>query len=199
MKQIINNKKGVTIVEMLFSISLFALSIMAVMEIFVTVVDGQQNAIASRNLQENMRYAFEVMAKELRMARIDGVGSNDVCDDSDPSREIDDYKIYDNDADYDASASFLKFRNYHNECVKYSLENNRIKVERDTASGYLTPDEISISNLSFLVKDKYTGSHPATQGEQSIVTIRMDINTRDTKVRHAQNMKIQTTISSRYY
>ena len=194
-KQQLNNNAGVTIIEMLISIALFSFAIIAVMEIFVAVIDGQQNSIASRNLQESMRYTFEVMAKDIRMARLDETASerNDYCDD------VGSNKVYDNGEAYGEDADVLFFRNYHNECMKYYLEDGRIKVDRDLSSAYLTPDEIIVSNLKFLVKDNYSGSHPTTNREQSIVTIRMDINTKNTKVKHAQNMKIQTSISSRYY
>ncbi|MBL7057706.1 prepilin-type N-terminal cleavage/methylation domain-containing protein [Patescibacteria group bacterium] len=186
--RIVKNNKGVTLIELMVSVALFAITIVAVTQIFITLLNGQKNAIAARNLQENIRFAFEVMAKELRMARID----DGICS------EIDNNKVYDNDAGYNESAVYLKFKNYHNECVKYYLEDDRIKIDRDGVSGFMTPDEIKVSNLKFLVKDANGGSG-ANSREQSIVTLRMDIEAINTKAIYAQEMQIQTSISSRYY
>ncbi len=174
----LKNNSGTTLLEIIVSISLFAVAVISVVEIFTLVLDSQRNAIASSNVQENMRYAFEVMTKELRMARID---SGDCAD-------VGDTEIYHVNIDNDE----LFFKNYHNECIHYYLEDSGIKVDKNLNSGYLTPDEIKISNLKFIVQDNY-------HSKQSMVTMKMDIETVGGKVKNKQEMKIQTTISSRYY
>lgn len=175
-------QKGLTFLEVIVSLGLFAVSFIAVIEIFVLVLDGQRNAIASNNLQDNIRYAFEAMSKDLRMAHID---SGDCIN-------VDDVKVY----DVNMAQDELYFKNYHHECIHYYLDDNRIKVDKDangeSNSGYLTPDEIKISNLKFIVDDNY-------HTRQSIVTMKMDIETVGGKDKNRQEMKIQTTISSRYY
>lgn len=178
----LKNNSGTTFLEIIVSISLFAVAILSVLEIFTIVLDSQRNAIASRNINENMLYAFEIMGKELRMAHID---SGDCLD-------VGDTNIY----DVNASKDELFLKNYHNECIHYYLEDNRIKVDKDSTSnslsGYLTPDEIKVSNLKFIVQDNY-------HTKQSMVTMKMDIETVGGKVKNKEEMKIQTTISSRYY
>lgn len=214
-KNNIKDERGVTIIEMLIAISIFALTIIAVVEIFTTVLSSQRNAIAARNLQENIRYAFDAMAKELRMARIDGNGSDNYCDGwvlpepTDPDQstidiDVSTYKIYDNDdTETGDGASHLKFRNYRNECVRYDLYDNRIRIFRDGKRAYITPDELRISNLNFRVRENYSGSFYGSSGsgeqKQATVTIRMDIDTPNEKKTSQQEMKIQTSISSRYY
>ena len=179
----IKDQKGVTFLEIIVSISLFAVSVISIVQIFFLVLDSQRNAIGARNIQENIRYAFEVMSKELRMARLD----NGDCS------LVDDDKIYD---DNDLGV-YLRFKNYHNECVEYSLENDangigRIKIERDSDSGYITPDEIDVNNLKFIVDDDYHHG-------QSITTIKADVETVRGLLKNKQEMEIQTSISSRYY
>lgn len=188
-KKIIFNKKGITLLEVIVAVALFAVTIISITEIFVLVLDGQRNAIASRNIQENIRYAFEMMSKEMRMARLD----SGTCDNTIDNLDVDDNKIYDDDG----AGTYLKFKNNHNQCVKYSLETDangigRIRVDRDLNWGYLTPDDISISNLEFLVYDNY-------YQYQSLLTFKMIINTVGGKIKHQQEMKIQTSISSRFY
>ncbi|MCX6800202.1 MAG: prepilin-type N-terminal cleavage/methylation domain-containing protein [Candidatus Falkowbacteria bacterium] len=189
------DNKGITLMEMLVAIAIFSVTIVSVTQIFILVLDGQQNALAARNIQENMRYAFEIMSKELRMARINTSTYLDpnVCPDMSVGR------VYDNGQFADTSAGLLRVRNYHDECVKYYLEDGRIKVDRDGVSAFLTPNEIRVNRLEFVVKDGHTGGHPSIDGNQSLVITNMDIETQGTKVKHHQTMKIQTAISSRYY
>ena len=174
----IKNNSGTTFLEIIVSISLFAVAVISVVEIFMLVLNGQRTAIASRNINENMLYAFEVMNKDLRMAHIDSGDCSNVADTS----------IY----DVNASGDELYFKNYHSECIHYYLENDRIKVDKNLDSGYLTPDEIKVSNLKFIVQE-------SNQLEQAMVTMKMDIETIGGKAKNKEEMKIQTTISSRYY
>lgn len=183
---LIKDNSGLTLLEMIVSISLFVVALLSVTQIFILVIEGQRNAIAARNVQENMRYALEVMAKELRNAHLD----NGECGADDPVN-VDDDLIYDDDN----LGNYLKFKNYHHECAQYSLENDaegigRIKITRDNNSGYITPNEINVANLKFNTSD---GS------AQPLVTIKIDIETVGGKVKHKQEMEIQTTISARYY
>ena len=208
-------QSGITIIEMLISISLFVLTIVAVADIFTTVLSGQKNAIVARNIQENIRYAFDSMAKELRMARIEGVGSDDLCDgwrlpeSTDPDQttidiDVSDYRIYDNDDTENGDGkSVLKFRNYRNECVVYDLHDERLRIYRDGKRGYITPDEIKVSNLNFRVRENYGGSRfggvGAGERKQAVVNIRMDIEALGSRSTKPQTMFIQTSISSRHY
>ena len=168
-------------IEMIVAVSIFAITVVSLTEIFTLMLNGQRSAIASRNLQENIRYAFEVMAKEVRMARINAVWHDVSSCDNITVGKI--YESYSNGAE-------LRFKNYHNECTVYSLEDGRIKIERDGVYGYITPDEIRVSDLEFLVTDNYTT-------RQSFVTMKMDIET--VGIKNNQNMTMQTSLSSRYY
>lgn len=169
-------------IEMIVAVSIFAITVVSLTEIFTLMLNGQRSAIASRNLQENMRYAFEVMAKEVRMAHVNASWHNVIF-----CPNITDGKIYESGG---INGTELRFKNYHNECTVYSLDNGRIKIERDGIWGYITPDEISVSGLKFLVTDNYST-------RQSFVTMKMDIET--VGMKNNQNMTIQTSLSSRYY
>lgn len=170
----LNNKKGVTLLELLVAIALFSVVILSATQIFEMVAKSQRDAIAAQNMQENLRYAMEVMSKEMRGSqRDDGscFGNN----------------IYATNVGQDA----LYFKNVRDECVTYDLDNFRLRVNRAGSVNYVTPDEIKINNLKFFVVDDIGV-------EQSAVTMEMDIEAVGNTL-GKQNIKIQTTISSRYY
>lgn len=175
----IKNKFGFSLLEIIVATALFSTTIISAVEIFSLVLSAQRNAIASKNLQEDIRYAFEAIAKEVRMARI----NNGNC------ATVGENKIYDLGS---SGGTELYFKNYHDECVKYSLENNRLKIERGANAGYITPDEVKINSLKFIVHDNY----PV---DQSSATMVMDVETIVGKKVDTQRMLIQTTLSSRYY
>jgi len=182
LKKIIKNNLGVTLLEMIVSVALFSVVVISATQIFKMVVEGQRNAIAAQNIQESIRYAFETMVKEVRMAQKDESGT---CTGGAN-------KIYGVSADN----SELYFINYHGDCTEYYLEADangifRLKIDRGLASAYITSNDIQISNLEFFVVDNLSSL-------QSMVTIKMDIEAIG-KEMHKQKMTIQTTVSARYY
>lgn len=181
LNKIIKNNFGATLLEMIVAVALFSVTILAATEIFQMVVEGQRSAIAAQNTQESMRYALEVMSKEIRMAQKSAPG--------DCWSQLDG-KVY------NLQGNQLRFKNIYEECVTYLLEDDingisRLKIKRDAVSDYITPDEIKVSNLKFIVNDN-VGSI------QSSVTLNMDVEAVGKEL-HKSKMKIQTTISSRYY
>lgn len=180
--KIIKNKKGVTLLELVVAVSLFVVIMLATMSIFKLIIEGQRNAIVSRNIQETMRYALEVMAKEIRMAQKKnnctiGMGSNQL------------YKVTGNN---------LQFENIKGQCVVYSKVTDaglrwRLEIDRDGAKGYITPKSIEVSDIVFDIVD-YTPN-----SQQGRITIKMTIMATGGKDMHKTETKMQTTISSRFY
>lgn len=181
---------GVSLIELIAAVAIFAFLILLATQIFKMVVDGQRGSISAQNVQENMRYAMEKMSKEVRMAQI----SNQDCESifSPPPAAI--YKVY-NTAE---SNTKFYFKNKDGQCVAYYLENNRLKVTVGTSPGvtnYITPEKIQISNLKFFVVDDVIGDFHT---KQPYVTMVMDVKASGSAM-HEQKMKIQMTMSSRYY
>jgi prepilin-type N-terminal cleavage/methylation domain-containing protein len=175
-KSKIKNKKGFTIIELLVAISIFVTMILSITEIFAKVNEGQRHAIAAQNIQESMRYAFEVIAKEIRMAKLDEGGA---C--------IGAGHLYEENAE----GTSLKFLNYHNECVTYYLDGSALAVDRDDYKAYASPGTVVVSNLIFSSVD-FGGI------VQPRVTIKMEIEAFGKEI-DKQKTILQTTISSRYY
>lgn len=179
-------ENGVSLLELIVSMAIFAVLILAATGIFKLALDGQRGALAARNAQENMRYAMEKMNKEIRMAQKSDAecflaGIN---------------KVFNTDN----SDSELYFKNQYGDCLKYYLENNRLKIMASNggaviADDFITPAKLEISNLKFLAVDDLIGAFPSVQ---PYITMKMDIKAGGQGM-HKQKMKIQMTASSRYY
>lgn len=188
-KKIKQNKFGVTLIELMVAVSLFSVIILSATQIFKMVIEGQRNAIAAQNVQENMRYAFETMSKEIRMATI----SNHDCESIFTPEAEATNKVFNTTTN--AEGDILYFKNKDGICTAYYLLNGSIMIIRGVNTAAISPNEIKISNLEFRVADDLIG---AFHSIQPIVTMKMDIEVIG-KEMHKQEMKMQTTISSRYY
>lgn len=169
-----HNMKGFTMMEMIVAIALFSVTMIMATELFQKMIEGQRNTLAAQNVQESLRYTQEVISKEIRMAQKSGVVE---CSGSGKVYKTDNGKLY--------------FKNMDGECVTYELDNGKFKITRDADSGYITPDDITVANLEFVVHDDGTG--------QPFATIKMDAEYKTNKEINKSKIKIQTTISSRYY
>lgn len=171
-------KNGFSLIEVLVSVSLFIVITTSALNVFKMVIDSQRSAIATQNVEESLKYFLEVSGKEIRMAKRNnglcaGLAATDI---------------------YNSVGGNLSFRNYHDQCVTYSLESGRFKITRGNDSGFVSPAKINIDELRFVLR-------PETNGASSTqATVTMEL------VAHAlgkdsarSEMRIQTTLTSRYY
>lgn len=173
------DRSGFTLIELMVSVALFSLIMILAANIFQSVINGQRDAIASRNIQESVRYSFEKLSKEIRMAQKDNAhfcipaGNN----------------IYWTNGGKDQ----LKFLNYQNKCVCYFLNNGQFMISDQTCAGGLplTPQKIVVSNLKFQVNDSAASS-------QALVTLRMRVGVL-VPGRMNETIDVQTSLSSRFY
>ncbi len=181
--------------ELLVAITLFTIIMLAATSIFKMVIDGQRNSVSAQNVQENIRYIMERISKEIRMAKI----SNHDCDHvfsgapGNATNKVYNLKGTDN--------NILYFMNKDSVCIAYFLESDRLKIRYKRLSpanafeDFVTPENTIVSNLKFIVVDDPIGALPSVQ---PYVTMVMDIEA-DGLAMHKQKMKIQFTVSSRYY
>ncbi len=66
-----NNQLGLTLMEMLVAIGIFTTVVLIALTIFVTISDTQKRVISIQKIQEDIRYAVETMAQEIRLGKID--------------------------------------------------------------------------------------------------------------------------------
>lgn len=191
-KKIIEHKEGFTLIEIMVSVVLFTVIIMAVTSIFKMAISAQRNSIAAQNVQESMKYFFEITGKEIRMA----VKNNGSCDTS----IVPVGSVF--GANSNSYGDTLYFKNYTGDCVTYFLQkdyNNilRFAVSRKNNDGvkvdFISPEKISINSLHFVL----SGGGPAPS-PQPLVTMNMNANSISNSKFQA-NMTLQTSISSRYY
>ncbi|MCF7860392.1 hypothetical protein K9M09_02120 [Patescibacteria group bacterium] len=178
------NKSGTTLIEVIVSTALFVVIMLSMTQIFQMMLDYQRQAIATQNVQENLKYFFEVISKEMRMAvRAKNEGN---CSHM-PAQAR--FVLSSN-----AYGDILYLKNYHNECVTYSLASDngvvRFRVERDDVADYLSPAKIEISDLRFIVNE--------VADSQAFITVSMGAHSVGREAQYSQ-MYLQTTITSRYY
>lgn len=171
-----NITSGFTLIESMVAVTIFALLIVSATDIFLSIIRSQRNTLSSKNAQESVSYALEVMTKELRMAKID---------DGSCGQQANIYSVSPNGEE-------IKFINYQDVCVTYSLENNRLKIKRDDGQAYMTPPNITIGQLNF------HATHLDIANQQPLVTIRFVLSYLNTETGQ-QSLQIQTSVSSRFY
>jgi prepilin-type N-terminal cleavage/methylation domain-containing protein len=179
------NKSGFSLIEMLLAISIFIIIILSATRIFQLVIQGQRQAIATYHVQENLKYFFEVMSKEVRMATMD---TNQECYPFDVSSKL-----------YVSQNNHLFFKNFDGQCVEYFIENdngiNRFKIKRNGKSAYITTSSININSLKFYIKQSTVGG---MQTKQPSITVNIKAEAIAAEIDKSE-MTLQTTITSRYY
>lgn len=122
---IINSQRAFTIPEILIAIGIFLVVITTSSSIFLLALRTQKQLITFLNLTENLSYALEVMARDIRMG--------------------DKFSV-------DPQGQILTLFNYKNQWVTYRLNNG--VLERAIEGGNpepLTSPYLKISHLKFLI------------------------------------------------
>jgi prepilin-type N-terminal cleavage/methylation domain-containing protein len=183
MKKILKNNRGFSLIEMIVAVSVFSFLVVIISDMFLSMLNSQRRSISIQNTQESMRYAFEVMSKEIRHAQ----RSDTDCYSGASKR------MYNTNNDN----TIIYFKNKNGECVSYALINGALLVRRDSRAANLTPSSLVISGLSFDVMDNDIIEGSA-QEIQPRVTLKMRVGmkfiTLDSRI-----LYMQTSVTSRYY
>mgnify|MGYP001603318227 CR=1 FL=1 len=62
-------KRGFTLLEMIVAIGVFGIISIIAISALLALISSQRNTAAFQNLQDNVRFAVEVIAKEIRTGR----------------------------------------------------------------------------------------------------------------------------------
>lgn len=179
-KKIFSDNRGISLMEMIVSVFLFAMTMLMATEIFKTVIDRQRDAIFSQDLQEGIRYAFERVGKDVRTAVKDETGS---CSGT-PGL------IY----NVSGGGKYITFLNEYGNCVTYAFDNDTL-ILKTSDTGWIT---LPIVPTYLKVKRGFFQATTNTQFVQSKVLIRMQLEAGE-QGRSNQSMEVQTILSSRYY
>jgi prepilin-type N-terminal cleavage/methylation domain-containing protein len=180
------SSKGFTLVETIISISLFSFILVIILGFFGYAIKGQQKALASQEISDQISYVMEYMGRSIRMSKRDasgtcvGAGTNY----SNP---------YGNNS--------IRFLNYEGRCQEFYLDNEQLKRRKSNDSGSgglagkevdLTSSKLKINSAKFNIIGDVVGDNT-----QPRITIFLDVEKKDTKQEFNATVKIQTTISER--
>ncbi len=183
------NKIGFSLIEILVSTTLFIIITTAALNIFKMVIDSQRSAIATQNVEESLKYFLEVTGKEIRMAK----RNNNLCNSA-----MGIFDIYQK-ISVDTSSDSLSFRNYHDQCVKYYISEfqgvRRFAITRDGITNYITPARINIDEVHIVLHPEANAGASSTQATVTMELLAHAIGKDSAK----SEMRIQTTLTSRYY
>ena len=177
-------QKGVSLIEVLAAVAIFAITIGAISGIFISVIRSQRRILATQELLDQTSYVLEYMGRALRMARKD---SGLVCLTSTKNYEV---------SGAGDSIKFLKFDygTNSNICYHFYLSNYQIYESKGGAAGVpLTSDKISVNSLKFNLSGDVIGESPNLQPR---VTIFLEIFGRGAAGEQPK-VQTQTSISQR--
>ncbi|MFH1392821.1 MAG: type II secretion system protein [Patescibacteria group bacterium] len=119
---LINKEKGLTLIELIVAIGIFGLVVTMAVSIFVIALVSQRRIIALRNVEDNIRFTIELMAREAKTGKnfSGGVGS-------------------------------LSFTNAKGESVVYRLSGGIVEKSSDGGASYsaVTGSETTVNYLNF--------------------------------------------------
>ncbi|MFH1462751.1 MAG: type II secretion system protein [bacterium] len=174
-------KGGYTLIEILVAIGIFTMIIASPVGFLVGSLKGQQRALSTQLLLDNVSYSLEYISRALRMAKKDDVGGVD-C-------------LLANKVNYEIThgGQGIKFRNYNDECQEFYLDNGKIMAVSSETSA-LTPIDLEVVAFRIGPQDSWD----QTDNLQPKVTLFMEvrgIKSSDPKLQ--PKIQIQTTVTQR--
>lgn len=129
------NCKGVTLLEILIAISIFAVVATGAVNLFSSLIKSQKRLLDKAYVLSTLSYSVEYMSKALRMAQKDIAGN---CIGSGENFIL-------------TPGPNIKFLNSNGDCQEFFLEGDAIKVRKLSIVQNLTPANIIIESLNFSV------------------------------------------------
>jgi prepilin-type N-terminal cleavage/methylation domain-containing protein len=205
----INNKKGFTLLEIVVAMGIFTVTMLVCTQIFQMILRGQQNTISSQNIQENFRYALEVMSKEMRDAQY----PVDTCFNNGPDDNFNTFSACMENSDNPVGGARkgvglgrrLIFRNKHGECVRYRLDSatGQILITRKIEGLYekelpITPSNIKVTSFQVFVDDNDPDADPDIFA-QPTATLNLTAEIITNRANDKNIVNLQTSIVARAY
>lgn len=184
-------ESGFSLMELIVAIGLFSIVVLTSTQVVTTILESQRSSAVTQQLQQNMRYFFEIMSKEVRMAQKSG----DECEDLFTPPASAENKVYNVTEKNGEDA--LYFKNQYGECVAYYVSaDDVLMIKREDDEASTTPAGLEVKDVEFTVEDIEIGEFLDTQPK---VTVFMELGAGGDHRLAGREMRLQTTISSRYY
>ncbi|KKQ92807.1 MAG: hypothetical protein UU81_C0016G0008 [Microgenomates group bacterium GW2011_GWC1_41_8] len=125
-----NKENGLTMIELIVAIGVFGLVVGMTVGIFVLSIISQRRIIALRNTEDNIRFAIEAMAREMKTGK-----------------------------DFSGGGSSISFTNAKGEATAYRLNSNVIEKSSDGGSSYsaVSGTEVVVNYLNFYLMGQAVG------------------------------------------
>ena len=201
--QKIKNQSGVTLIELLVAISIFALLTVVTSGIYVAFTNGQARTRVAQALLNDAQFALEGMAREIRNNAV--FFRNYPCDEV----PLDDEEP---PTVWGQSCIYLEHENGAIGGFGGNVEDNFLSyVVRDPVDQYWEPtgfvffaplQDIIINDIQFVVDPPVASGDPLEEGGQNqhpLVTIKLTVSTDTTRNVEEVTYNLQTTVSPRIY
>lgn len=190
-----SKESGLTLMELLIAVTIFIFVMMSLTSIIIGLSAAQRNGIITQNMQENIRFAMEMISREIKLTQRSN-SNNDPSGICVPHGK--NFKIL--------GDTELFFINYSGQCVKYSVENDAIwrrtyqtpfNLSNPTQQGKITsPTKVKIHSLKF-AKDINGNILGDTLNDNKQPQIVISLKAQAVDKRYSPIYQIQTTISQR--
>ena len=182
---------GFSLLEIVVSMAIFILLILAATQIFGTILQQQRSIYVKNNEEATFRYALEVMNKDMRSAQRELTTSTTWCLDSSYAFKIFQTPVASND-------SALAFLDKDQNCTVYYLSNGALMVnKRKRTVATSTIKSLTPSNI--IVKQFALYLPPQNIYEPGAVTYKLVFGAATGTSGYKEDYTIQSTVSARYY
>ena len=166
--------------EMIVSMGVFAIAVLIAVGSLLALTNAQKKALVLQSTQDNLRFAMETTARDIRTGDFYYCGSN-----------ISDIPVIPSEKDCSSGGPSLTFRNVSGNVVTYQMRNGRIQKKVDAGDFQpITSSDIAIEYFNFFVIGSLSSDdfHPrvtiVTKGVSGSGSVRSELN-------------LQTTVSQR--
>lgn len=176
---------GFTLIELMTSVSVFAIVMIISMGTIITVLDANRKSQSLRSVMDNLNSTMESMTRAIRF------GDNYHCGVS---------GMLNQPLDCSSGSSVLTIRDSSGEQITYMLSGGRLmQVLSGNVTYYLTSPDIVIQNVSFRVFGSYPNSGGTTNDSLQPQVIMVIGGYVGGKINTRSYFTLQTTISQRKF
>lgn len=187
-----SREQGLTLIELLVSITMLGLTMTAVVSIFTSTIKGQNRSLASQQLMSQTSYVLEYMSRSIRMAKKDN--NNGDCTGT----------AYLNYVKTE-SGNGIRFLDYRDKCHEFRLNTSTSQLQERKSTDYasssfgswfdVTSDQVEVLSFNIGPDDSWDQD----DNEQPRVTLYFDIRGKAAglETKDQPRIKIQTAVSQR--